>query len=172
MPVQTDPARITMADRTLNINNNVLSREDTRIQLENKQSQLLAFLASRPGENLTKSELLQQVWHKRVVTEDVLYVCIAHLRKALGDNARNPSYIKTIPGVGYKLLEHPDKNPAASSEKATEQAFNQTANQSKEITPSSRQPLQGQTHTPCLKTAAGFFPLKRSQALFGRYWLC
>ncbi|WDE07604.1 winged helix-turn-helix domain-containing protein [Thalassomonas viridans] len=121
MSAQTDPAQITIADWTLNLNNNILSREDTQVQLENKQSQLLAFLATRPGEDITKSELLQQVWHKRVVTEDVLYVCIAHLRKALGDNSRNPSYIKTIPGVGYKLLVQPDKHQAGSEQVTGEQ---------------------------------------------------
>ncbi|WP_281557084.1 winged helix-turn-helix domain-containing protein [Thalassomonas sp. RHCl1] len=167
MSVHTDPAHISIADWSLNINNNVLSRENTRVQLENKQSQLLAFLASRPGEDLTKSELLQQVWNKRVVTEDALYVCIAHLRKALGDNSRNPSYIKTIPGVGYKFLVQPDKSPKNSKETAEKQASN--TNLIGEITSPGKAsaPSQSSKHTVA-ENSRTIFPLKKGQSAF---WL-
>ncbi|WDD97031.1 winged helix-turn-helix domain-containing protein [Thalassomonas actiniarum] len=167
MSVQTDPAHITIADWSLNVNNNVLSRENTRVQLENKQSQLLAFLASRPGENLTKSELLQQVWNKRVVTEDVLYVCIAHLRKALGDNSRNPSYIKTIPGVGYKLLIKPDKSPVSPGETAEKQALASKTTPIQEIAPPGKvPPLSESSKHTVSENKRTIFSLKGRRSVF------
>ena len=167
MSVQTDPAYITIADWTLNLNNNVLSRDNTRIQLENKQSQLLAFFAARPGENLTKSELLQQVWNKRVVSEDALYVCIAHLRKALGDNSRNPSYIKTIPGVGYRLLVTPENNlPISGAENANQPLPKKTAIGAA-TTPDIKQPATPGENKPGSPQSNGrFFPLGQYRHIF------
>jgi len=48
--------------------------------------------------------LLLQVWGDRIVSEDTFYACVTNLRKALGDNSKAPTYIKTITGVGYRLV--------------------------------------------------------------------
>ncbi len=81
-----------------------LTRGDIEVTLENKQAQLLLFMAQHPARDISKTELLDVVWHSRVVNDDALYVCVANLRKALGDNPRSPEFIKTIPGVGYRWL--------------------------------------------------------------------
>src|SRR5690606_40402488 len=58
------------------------------------------------GQTVKKNTLIERVWSGRVVVDDVLSVAISQLRKALKDNARAPTYIKTIPGEGYQFI-HP-----------------------------------------------------------------
>ncbi len=53
---------------------------------------------------VTKEILLAQVWPMTAVTDDVLTGAISNLRKALGDDARNPRVIQTVPRVGYRLI--------------------------------------------------------------------
>lgn len=104
MTLATTVHKIEINDWTLCRHSNQLLKKDIVVQLENRQSQLLEYLAERAGENISKTELLEQVWGNRIASEDSLYVCIANLRKALGDNSKAPSFIKTIPGAGYRLI--------------------------------------------------------------------
>nr|WP_282452874.1 winged helix-turn-helix domain-containing protein [Lysobacter sp. CAU 1642] len=65
---------------------------------------LLACLASRPGETFSREALLEAVWARKVVGDEVLSRAIAELRGLLGDDARSPRYIETLPKTGYRLL--------------------------------------------------------------------
>jgi Tol biopolymer transport system component len=65
---------------------------------------LLVCLAGRPGEVLSKDELLEEVWEGAFVTESNLTRAVAELRHALGDDASNPRYIETIAKRGYRLV--------------------------------------------------------------------
>lgn len=90
------------------------------VELQPKCTTLLAVLASRPGEVITKEALLAQVWQGRVVGEDVLTTTVRKLRKALNDDAKNPQYIETINKKGYRLIA--DVNPQRC-EKAPSRQF-------------------------------------------------
>lgn len=83
---------------------NLLSRGETRVELENRLVLLLVFLIENQGEILSKDRIIKTIWQGKVVNDDSLAVAISHLRKALGDNSRTPEYIKTIPGTGYQLI--------------------------------------------------------------------
>lgn len=83
--------------------NLLLIGEDSR-SLDSKQAQLLLLLIEKQGETLSRAQILEQVWEGRAVSEDVVSVAISHLRKAMGDQAKNPKYIKTEPGNGYRLI--------------------------------------------------------------------
>lgn len=87
---------------------NSLTREGKTKQLEHTPMQLLLFLTQHPGDTLSKDLLLEHIWAGKVVTEEVLTVAISHVRKALGDSARTPRYIKTVPGKGYCLICTPE----------------------------------------------------------------
>jgi len=65
---------------------------------------VLLCLTQHPGETLSKEQLFQAVWPNLIVTEDVLKRCIAELRRAFDDDARNPHIIETISKRGYRLL--------------------------------------------------------------------
>src|SRR5215831_4800809 len=51
-----------------------------------------------------KEVLIQTIWSNRFVTDEVITTTIWELRKALGDDARNPRFIQTVPRNGYRLI--------------------------------------------------------------------
>lgn len=69
-----------------------------------KPMQLLLFLAARAGETVTKEVIFAEVWAGAAVGDDVLTVAVSTLRRALGDDARRPRFIQTVPRVGYRLV--------------------------------------------------------------------
>jgi len=84
--------------------NQELSAENITKRLDHTPLNLLLCLLKYHGKDVTKETMLNEVWPNKVVSEDVLSVAISQIRKALGDNARKPMFIKTIPGVGYRLI--------------------------------------------------------------------
>lgn len=91
-------------DLLLNVHTNSLSGRDTRIELEHRLVQLLVYFIDHQGAVIEKDLLLKTIWQGKVVNEDSLAVAVSHLRKALGDSARSPVFIKTIPGIGYQFI--------------------------------------------------------------------
>ena len=71
--------------------------------------QVLLFLIQHAGEQVTKAQIFEHVWKGSVVADDILSVSVSKIRKALGDNARSPTFIKTLPGVGYVLIAEAKK---------------------------------------------------------------
>lgn len=94
-----------------------LGRGEEWVQLELKAMDLLVYLAEHPGEVLGKERLIRAVWPGTFVTDEVLSNAIWQLRKALGDDSRNPRYIETLPRRGYRLVA-PVESGAASSRHA------------------------------------------------------
>ena len=74
------------------------------LHLEPKAFQTLLFLVERPGELVSKQELLDAVWQDAFVTENALTRVVAQLRKALDDDAREARYIETVPTLGYRFV--------------------------------------------------------------------
>src|SRR5215469_4092901 len=64
---------------------------------------LLAVLAERQGEVVSKDEIMKTVWKGRVVEESNLNVQIAKLRRILGQTSGERDWIETIPGRGYRF---------------------------------------------------------------------
>jgi DNA-binding winged helix-turn-helix (wHTH) protein/TolB-like protein/Tfp pilus assembly protein PilF len=83
---------------------NELQRGAETVRLEPKTMDVLVALAGRAGEVVGREELLSAVWPGVIVTDEVLTQVVIKLRKALGDTARNPEYIETIPKRGYRLI--------------------------------------------------------------------
>ena len=65
---------------------------------------VLVCLAEHKCEVVSKEQLLATVWPDTFVTDDVLKRSISELRKALGDDTKEPRFIETIPKGGYRLL--------------------------------------------------------------------
>ena len=72
--------------------------------VEPKILQVLLLLAENQGEVVTHKEIMSQVWPNVEVVPNALQRCIAQLRKALGDNAKQQSIIATHPRIGYSLV--------------------------------------------------------------------
>lgn len=73
-------------------------------RLELKVMDLLFALATRPQAVLSRDELFAQLWPGLVVGEDTLARTVSKLRKALGDDSREPRYIETLSKRGYRLI--------------------------------------------------------------------
>jgi DNA-binding winged helix-turn-helix (wHTH) protein/Tfp pilus assembly protein PilF len=76
----------------------------TERRLSPKAAQLLQALAETPRQVWSRDALLERVWPRVHVGEEVLTHAIAELRKALGDDFRSPSYVETVHKSGYRLL--------------------------------------------------------------------
>jgi transcriptional activator of cad operon len=81
-----------------------ISRGDEVVRLEARTMRLLLCLAQRAGEVASIDDLLDEVWSGVVVTPDSVYQAVASLRRLLGDDARQPAYIATVPRLGYRLV--------------------------------------------------------------------
>lgn len=65
---------------------------------------LLLCLADRAGEVVSTDDLLNQVWSGVTVTQDSVYQAVASLRRVLGDDPKQPTYIATVPRLGYRMV--------------------------------------------------------------------
>jgi DNA-binding winged helix-turn-helix (wHTH) protein len=65
---------------------------------------LLLCLAEHAGEVVSIDELLNQAWSEVTVTPDSVYQALASLRRLLGDDPKQPSYIATVPRLGYRMV--------------------------------------------------------------------
>ncbi len=83
---------------------NLLRNGEEETRLGSVVMDLLVALVRRRGEPASKDDLIAEVWQGRSVSDDALTAAIYELRKALGDRARSPSFIETIPGRGYRWL--------------------------------------------------------------------
>jgi len=81
-----------------------MSNGGATVHVDERAMRLLVALARRPGEVVAIEDLLGQVWPEVIVTPDSVYQAIASLRRSLGDDARRPTYIATVPRLGYKLV--------------------------------------------------------------------
>lgn len=82
-----------------------LSRNGTRVKLQDLPYRLLVMLVERPGEIVTREEVRQGLWPRNTFMEfdNSLGVAIRKIRDSLGDDAEAPSYIETIPRRGYRF---------------------------------------------------------------------
>jgi len=82
------------------------------IDLSRKEFDLLLALANRPGEVVTKRELLAEVWHQSYGGGDrTVDVHLSWLRRKLGETAACPRYLHSVRGVGVRLAA-PDEQGA------------------------------------------------------------
>src|SRR5688572_17575353 len=91
-------------DFVLDPNTRVLSRGGEVISLTPRVLDTLLAFVERPGETLTKDELMSAIWADSFVEESNLTQNVAVLRKTLGEDARAHRYIVTVPGRGYKFV--------------------------------------------------------------------
>lgn len=83
---------------------NQIERDGVKNRLEPRSMDVLVALAEHPGEVLSKESLLEKVWTDTHVGDEALTHAIWEIRKAFGDDARNPTYIQTIHKRGYRLV--------------------------------------------------------------------
>lgn len=81
-----------------------LVRGAQEVALSRKPMALLAALARRPGELVTRDELLDTVWQRRFVSDSAVKSVLSELRAALAEDASAPRWIETVTGRGYRFI--------------------------------------------------------------------
>jgi DNA-binding winged helix-turn-helix (wHTH) protein/tetratricopeptide (TPR) repeat protein len=81
-----------------------LSRNGTVLRLRPQLIDMLVVLAQHAGRTISKEAILAKVWEGQHVAESGMTRCIAEIRQVLGDDARDPKMVQTIPKRGYRLV--------------------------------------------------------------------
>ncbi|MCE5636576.1 response regulator transcription factor [Staphylococcus pseudintermedius] len=79
-------------------------RNDELLELTPKEFELLLYLVERQGRVITREHMLNSVWNYEFAGDSrIVDVHISHLRDKLEENPKQPQFIKTVRGLGYKL---------------------------------------------------------------------
>ena len=97
---------IRFGDFQLDVRSQELRKAGELVKLPNQSFRVLAMLAGRPGELVTREEIQQRIWGGATFVdfEQGLNHCIKHIRAALNDDAQNPRFVETLPKRGYRFI--------------------------------------------------------------------
>lgn len=119
-----------------------ISRGSESARLEARTMRLLVCLAEHAGEVVSIDELLSQVWPDVSVSPDSVYQAVTSLRRLLGDDPKQPSYIATVPRMGYRMIAKvspwPENSVDTASGSGDEQLGSQLRFSSSNQMPASR----------------------------------
>ena len=82
----------------------VLEKNGQEILLSSKETRLMAFFLEHPGQVFTKAQIYRQVWNDDLTDENTVTVHINHLRGKIEDTPKQPQYLLTVWGLGYKFV--------------------------------------------------------------------
>jgi DNA-binding winged helix-turn-helix (wHTH) protein/tetratricopeptide (TPR) repeat protein len=101
-----DAQTLSFGPFTLDTRTLELRRDGVLVPIAPQPARLLLTLATRAGELVTRDELRQRVWGNDTFVdfERGLNFCVLQARTALGDDAKNPAYIETLPKRGYRFI--------------------------------------------------------------------
>jgi TolB-like protein/Flp pilus assembly protein TadD len=90
----------------LDLGTGELRRQGRKVKLAPQPFQVLALLARSSGQLITRETLREQLWGRHTVVdfEHGLNFCIRQIRSALGESARRPRFIETLPRRGYRFV--------------------------------------------------------------------
>jgi len=92
-----------------------LLRSGAEIHITPKALDLLLLLIDERARAVSKSELQERIWPATFVEETNLASLAAEIRRALGDNAGEPKYIRTVYGFGYRFVGNATVHSTAST---------------------------------------------------------
>src|SRR6266404_4828969 len=105
----------------VNLHSRELRKRGMRIRLEEKPFQILEMLLQRAGHVVTRRTLRERLWPDTYVGyEHGLNTAVNKLRDLLGDSARSPRFVETLPRLGYRFIApvvNPGKTVAAEGKR-------------------------------------------------------
>ncbi len=77
---------------------------EKKVDLTPIEFEILLYLASNRGKVISSEELFEKVWKEKYFdSNNTVMVHIRRIREKLGENTKEPKFIKTVWGVGYKI---------------------------------------------------------------------
>jgi DNA-binding winged helix-turn-helix (wHTH) protein/Flp pilus assembly protein TadD len=107
---------LTFGEFELDIDRFELRHNGQPRKVEPKVFDLMTHFAKHPGQVFSRDDLIEVVWHGRVVSDATVSTCIKSARKVLGDSGDSQRYITTVRGRGFRFaaeVEH-DKDKTNS----------------------------------------------------------
>jgi DNA-binding response OmpR family regulator len=105
-------ARLEVGDLVVDLKARTVELAGRPLELRPREFDLLAYLAARPGEVVSKRTLLAEVWQQPMGGADkTVDVHLSWLRRKLGETATEPRMLQSVRGVGVKLVEPPGTAP-------------------------------------------------------------
>ncbi|MEU6022805.1 response regulator transcription factor [Micromonospora sp. NPDC047134] len=99
------PVVLTVGGLRVDLGERSAQLDGVALALTRKEFDLLAYLAARPGRVVSRRELLEEVWRQPSVGEDqTIDVHLYWLRRKMGESAARPRYLRTVRGVGFRLV--------------------------------------------------------------------
>ena len=116
MPSSPGTPRYRFSGHILSPARRTLVREGRELPLMPRCFDLLVLLVERRNEAVSRGEILDAVWSDVVVTDGALSQAVRILRRTLGDDPREPTFIRTVQRHGYRfvcgaVVEEPDEGP-------------------------------------------------------------
>ncbi|MFT4979812.1 MAG: DNA-binding winged helix-turn-helix (wHTH) protein, partial [Myxococcota bacterium] len=107
--------RLILCDRTVEFGRREVLFGDERLRLSPLEAAALAYLSERPGQPVTREELLREVWgYAPQVRSRAADITISRLRQQIEADPRRPRHLVTVRGVGYRF-EPIERSPTASA---------------------------------------------------------
>lgn len=95
---------LTAGELTMNLSDYTLTKSGKVVELTAKEFEILKLLMQNPKKVYTKEQLYSLVWNDAYLgDENAVNVHISRLRNKIEDDSRNPRYVLTVWGIGYKL---------------------------------------------------------------------
>lgn len=102
--VSAEEDSITKGELTLNTSDYSVMKNGEKIELTAKEFEILHLLMKNPRKVYTKEQMYAKVWNDAYMgDENAVNVHISRLRNKIEDNPREPKYVVTVWGIGYKL---------------------------------------------------------------------
>jgi serine/threonine protein kinase/Tol biopolymer transport system component len=91
-----------------------LRRSGVKVRVPDQSIQVLAMLLERPGDLVTRAEVLEKLWPNGTIVEfdHSINAAVKRLRQALEDSVESPLYIETLPRLGYRFVGSVERTPA------------------------------------------------------------
>jgi len=118
------------ADCEIDVERQVFWKSDKVVSLEPQVFELVAFFAERPGQLVTRADLVDVIWGGRIVSDSTISTRINAVRRAIGDDDPKRRKLETLSKRGYRLavevvqgignhsVDEPAKTPIRQSVKA------------------------------------------------------
>lgn len=107
--------RVRFGEFLLETDTRQLFRDGAEVRLQPKTFELLELLVRTRPKALSKQHIRGQIWPDTVVGEASLTVAVAELRSALGDDAKEPRFVRTVYGFGYAFAGEAEEPKAKTS---------------------------------------------------------
>ena len=96
--------RIVIGDITLDKSSCTLYCKNKECSLTSTEFKIICYLIEQPGRVFTKGQIFEHVWGEYFQGDDnTIMVHISNIREKIEDDPRNPTYLKTIRGLGYRF---------------------------------------------------------------------